>query len=195
MAREARPPEPERHSADAARLIAPVFAEKRADAAAARDAGDSGFHRRGALRLRLHGRAGGSAQFGLEPRDGGIERLAFAAQIGFRHRRLEALKLPQQGLARPLIDRPACFGRRIRQASDGLGQQGVIISHALQTTLDLGQNRGTERAIAAPPGVFHSANSNDPEKDYEPELCLPALDSWREAPPAPRSIPRSGAHI
>ncbi|MGH7185519.1 MAG: hypothetical protein ACREIB_04480, partial [Pseudomonadota bacterium] len=33
--------------------------------------------------------------------------------------------------ARPLVNGAACFGRRIRQARDGLGEQRVIVSHVV----------------------------------------------------------------
>ena len=57
------------------------------------------------------GRAGFLADFGLQPRDGVVERVALGVEMLRRHGRVERAQLAQQGLAGPVVNRGAALPR------------------------------------------------------------------------------------
>ena len=74
--------------------------------------------------------------FRFKPGNRHFQGLRFALDRLLRHRRIEIAQLAEKRPARPLVNGVACFGRRIRQARDGLGEQRVIVSHVVLRAFD-----------------------------------------------------------
>ena len=86
--------------------------------------------RRWAHAARSRRRRRGWRELAFELADRRLERRLFARDVGFGKGRPKRPQLAHQRLAGPIIDRLAGRLRpRLRQVGNGLGQQGVVVSH------------------------------------------------------------------
>ena len=129
-------------------------------------------------------RAKSRRQFRFDLGDGPFQRLRLAFDRILWNRRIEIAQLSVKRPARAFVNGLARFGSRIRQARDGLGEKRVVVSHF--------GLRAFERPSVNPALKICPISLG---KDRKRESYRHVRDWSREAPPAPRSAPRSAAHI